>query len=356
MVQLFVDSSASQNLEQLVSLRHSFSRIFPEKVSLDFTVAIPTYNGAERLAAVLQSLCWQLNVEGLAWEIIIVDNNSRDRTAEVVRELQATWPIQAPLRYVFERRQGAGYARNRAVQVAASPLIGFLDDDNLPGMTWIAAAHRFAQANPQVGVMASRIQGDFETSPPENFERIASLLALTERGPQPIIYAPERKVIPPSAGIVVRKRAWLDNVPDELVLTGRAGGSMIPGEDTESILHIQKAGWEVWYNPHMRLHHRIPTARLTRQYLMRLCRGIGLSRYRTRMLSVERWQRLPMLMLYGVNDIRKVCRHLWRYRWAVVQDDVAACEMMLYLASLVSPLYMAHRYFASSDRTRDGGQ
>ncbi|MEO1400003.1 MAG: hormogonium polysaccharide biosynthesis glycosyltransferase HpsE [Cyanobacteria bacterium J06635_1] len=336
-----------ENVQRLAGLRQSFSRLFPDKVSLDFTVAIPTYNGADRLPMVLDSLCWQLNIEGLAWEILVVDNNSCDRTAAVVREFQAKWPIKTPLRYVFEGKQGAGYARYTAVQVAASPLIGFLDDDNIPGMTWIAAAYRFAQRHPQAGVLASRIQGDFESSPPKNFERIASLLALTERGSKPRLYVPEKKVIPPSAGMVVRRQAWLDNVPREPVLTGRVGNSMLTGEDTESILHIQNAGWEVWYNPQMRLHHQIPSSRLTREYLTRLCRGIGFSRYRTRMLSVKVWQRPLMLILYTANDLRKIFRHLLKYRWAVIKDDVAACEMTLYVSSLISPLYMAYYHFST---------
>lgn len=337
--------SMIEHVERLVGLRPIFSRFFPEKIGLDFSVAIPTYNGGNRLAAVLECLRWQLNTYGLSWEVIVVDNNSTDNTAAVVQRYQRGWSRHIPLHYAFETRQGAGYARQKAIQIAASPLVGFLDDDTLPGMTWLISAYRFAQKYPQAGVIASRIQGSFETDPPPHFERIAALLALTERGSQPLMYVPKQKVIPPSAGMVVRRQAWIDHVPKELVLTGRTGTSMLTGEDTESILHIQRAGWDIWYNPTMRLQHQIPSARLTRQYLQKLCRGIGLSRYRTRMLSVSPWQRLPMLLLYSVNDIRKILIHCLRYRQAVIVDDVAACELTLYTASLLSPLFMIQRSF-----------
>lgn len=331
------------HVERLVGLRHTFSRLFPEKVDLDFSVAIPTYNGAERLATVLDSLSWQLNTHKLSWEIIIIDNNSTDNTAALIQQYQRRWNPQVPLRYGFEPKQGAAYARQRAVKMATSPLVGFLDDDTLPDMTWIISAYRFAQRYPQAGVIASRIRGNFEITPPKNFERIASLLALTERGSQPLMYAPQKKVIPPSAGMVVRRRAWMDNVPEELVLTGRTSTSMLTGEDTESILHIQQAGWEVWYNPQMRLQHQIPSTRLTRKYLRKLCCGIGLSRYRTRMLSIALWQRPLMLFLYVANDVRKILRHCLRYRWDVIYDDVAACELILYTASLISPFFLVQR-------------
>lgn len=339
----FLMTTVLDSADRLVGLRHLFSQLFPGKIGLDFSVAIPTYNGAQRLSAVLDSLYWQLNAHALSWEVIVVDNNSTDNTADIVRQYQHEWPNYAPLRYAFESRQGAAYARQRAIQMAASPLVGFLDDDTLPDMTWLISAYRFAQSHPKAGVIASRIRGNFATTPPKNFERIASLLALTERGPQPMLYVPEQKVIPPSAGMVVRRQAWVDNVPEELMLTGRTSTSMLTGEDTESILCIQRAGWDVWYNPHMRLQHLIPSTRLTRQYLQKLCRGIGLSRYCTRMLSVDLWQRPFILPLYMMNDIRKIVHHCLRYRQAVVHDDVAACELTLYTASFISPFFMAQR-------------
>ena len=56
--------------------------------TLDITVAIPTYNGAERLPKILERLLTQTGVENLRWEIIIVNNNSSDNTAEVIQEYQ----------------------------------------------------------------------------------------------------------------------------------------------------------------------------------------------------------------------------------------------------------------------------
>ncbi|OZH52334.1 glycosyl transferase, partial [Hydrocoleum sp. CS-953] len=111
----------------------------------DFTVVIPTYNGAERLPLVLDKLRSQINTEGLSWEVIVVDNNSKDNTQKVVREYQKNCPQPMILRYFFEEKQGAGFARKKAVQSANSPLIGFLDDDNIPAQNWVAAAYEFAQ-------------------------------------------------------------------------------------------------------------------------------------------------------------------------------------------------------------------
>lgn len=336
-------SNLSEKYERLGRLREPISRVFPDQVCLDFTVAIATYNGAKRLPDVLERLYWQIGAENLAWEIIVVDNNSTDDTAKVVAAFQQKWNRPGFLRYAVETRQGAGYARHQAARIARSELIGFLDDDNLPSMLWVQAAHRFGLSHPKAGVYGSRIKGAFEAEPPPGFKRISAFLALTERGDAPRIYDPEKKVLPPSAGLVVRRKAWLDHVPEEQVLIGRAGNSMLGGEDLEAVLHIQGAGWEVWYNSAMRVYHKIPARRLERPYLISLFRGAGLSRYHTRMLSVAAWQRPFMTPVYMANDLRKIIRHLIRYRQHSFSDVVAACELTLYTYSLVSPFFLGQR-------------
>ncbi len=335
-------SDSSALMRRLQGLRPTFRRLFPERVASDFTVVIATYNGAQRIGEVLERLRCQIDVQDLAWEIIVVDNNSTDNTADVVRRYQANWPQEIPLRYEFEAQQGAGYARHHGTKVANSPLIGYLDDDNLPWINWVRSAYRFGQENPNVGVFGSRIRGKFSTTPPAHFERIAALLALTDRGNQAIPYRPEAKVLPPGAGLVVRRQAWLDNVPEERTLAEKFG-EREAGEDLEVVLRIQQAGWPVWYNASMWMYHDIPSNRLTRQYLVTLCRGIGLSRYHTRMLSFVPWQRPFMVLPYALNDVKKIVRHVLRYRQQILTDTVAASEMMLYLASLVSPLHSWYR-------------
>jgi hypothetical protein len=114
-------------------------------------------------------------------------------------------------------------------------------------------------------------------------------------------------------------------------------------QQSQVVLRIQRAGWPVWYNARMVIHHEIPASRLTREYLIKLCWGIGLSRYHTRMLSSVPWQGSLMLLPYALNDIRKLCRHLLRYRQQVITDTVTASEMTLYAASLVSPLHSWYR-------------
>ncbi|MFQ4144067.1 hormogonium polysaccharide biosynthesis glycosyltransferase HpsE [Chlorogloeopsis sp. ULAP02] len=308
--------------------------------NLDFTVAIPTYNGEHRLPELLEKLRQQINIENLNWEIIVVDNNSTDNTAKVIQSYQQNWQFSHSLKYCFEAKQGAGYARKKAVAEAKGKLIGFLDDDNYPNENWVAAAYSFAQQHPQAGAYGSQIHPDWEVEPPENFQRIASFLAITERGDLPLLYEAKKKLLPPSAGLVVRKQAWLDNVPNKPILTGRVIGNMLTSEDLEVLSYIQKAGWEIWYNPDMEIYHKIPSFRLKKEYLLPFFKGIGLSRYVTRMVNVKDWNKPLIFLIYILNDLRKIILHFLKYRTKLQSDLVVACEMQLFISSFISPFHL----------------
>ncbi len=101
-------------------------------MAVDLTVAICTFNGEKRLPAVLDRLLGQTDTAGMTWEVLVVDNNSQDGTAQVVADYAARWRTDSRLRYVFEPTQGTAYARNRAIAEAHShDLVAFADDDYL---------------------------------------------------------------------------------------------------------------------------------------------------------------------------------------------------------------------------------
>ncbi|NES02322.1 MAG: glycosyl transferase, partial [Okeania sp. SIO2F4] len=165
---------------------------------------------------------------------------------------------------------------------------------------------------------------------------------------------PAMKVIPTSDGLVVRREAWLENIPEHCILTGRKPGSMLTAEDTETISYIQQGGWEIWYNPTMEVIHKIPKHRLEKDYLISFFQGIGLSRYVTRMLGVKLWLKPLALLAYTVNDTRKIIRHLLKYNLNLRTDVVAACELELYINSLISPFYLwKNGYFAEVEQNQN---
>ena len=311
---------------------------------MDFTVAIPTYNGESRLPKILERLQAQINTEHLAWEILVVDNNSTDNTAKIIQDVQAIWSAAyPPLRYCFEAEQGAAFARQRAVREARGELIGFLDDDNLPAADWMLQAYSFAQEHPRAGAFSGQIHGDFEVKPPENFERIQAFLAIREHGPTPHLFEPENLRLPPAASLVVRKQAWLESVPSRPTLTGKLPGVMVQGDDYEPLLYLHKVGWEIWYNPALHTYHQIPHWRLERDYLLSISRGCGLATCQLRLIYAKPWQKPLVILRTFLGNLRRVALQFIKYRGQVKTDLIAECEMEFFWGSLLSPFYAFKR-------------
>lgn len=315
---------------------------------LDVSVAIPTYNGAQRLPCLLDRLRSQQHVSHISWEIIVCDNNSLDETAQVVRHYQRTWTGAAELRYCFAAEQGAAFARQRAVERARGKLIAFLDDDNLPESNWIANAWSFAQQHPEAGAFGSQIHGDFEQTPPKEFKEIACFLAIVERGPNPHRYDQNTKVLPPGAGLVVRRDAWLQSVPRRLFLNNKGKAAGLASEDLEAVLYIRNAGWEIWYNPAMVVYHQIPSNRLNIEYLKTLFRCVGLSRFYIRWLSIAKWQCLIFMPACIINDIRNLVLHQIHRNSSKTPAWLLDCQHEYLRSSIASPFFLLKKSYQNT--------
>ncbi len=87
------------------------------------SILIPAYNSEEWIADTLQSAIAQ------TWprkEIIVVDDGSSDRTAEVARRFASN-----EVSVVSKENGGAAAARNRALQLSQGDYIQWLDADDL---------------------------------------------------------------------------------------------------------------------------------------------------------------------------------------------------------------------------------
>lgn len=313
---------------------------------LDITVAIPTYNGAKRIPLLLERLKDQIKTDGLEWEVIVVDNNSQDNTAAVIRDCQTQWQSQwlpeVPLHYYFEPRQGAAFARQKAVQEAKGALLGFLDDDNLPDKTWVFEACAFSKKHPRAGAYGGQIHGEYEIEPPNGFEKISPFLAVREHGDEPFRFQPEKLILPPAASLVVRRQAWLDAIPQDPNLSGATRKdkdikSFISGEDYEILLYLHKAGWEIWYAPNMSTWHQIPAKRFDRQYLLNLARGSGLTTYQLLLINAPIWQR-PILFLKTIlGGLKRIVLHRVKHGRTLGDDIASAFLMEFYIGGLLSP-------------------
>ena len=306
---------------------------------LDFTVAIPTYNGANRLPLVLEKLRSQINTENISWEVIIVDNNSSDNTSKIVQDYQSRFSEFVSIRYLFEPQQGAAFARLKAIKEAKGTYIGFLDDDVLPEKNWIYAAYSFCQAHPQAGAVGGQIHGYFEVEPPPEYKRVYPFLSIREHGSKPRLFEPNKLNLPTTASLVISKKAGNESAPARPTLIGRIGKSMLGAEDYELLLYIHKNNWEIWYNPDMESYHKIPAHRLEKDYLLSLGRSCGLPTYFLLTINARSWEKPILFFRTLLGNSRRIILHLIKYRGEVRTDLIPAFELEFFLGSLLSPFY-----------------
>ncbi len=92
-----------------------------------FSVLMPAYNEARHLRENILETKNVMDTLGESYEIIVVDDCSQDRSAEILRETARNLPEVKPL--CLDRNQGKGRALREAFRAAQGELIFFLDAD-----------------------------------------------------------------------------------------------------------------------------------------------------------------------------------------------------------------------------------
>jgi glucosyl-dolichyl phosphate glucuronosyltransferase len=225
------------------------------------SVAIPTYTRAEFLRQTLAGVVAQ-HFPRDHYEVLVIDNNSRDHTAAVVAGFAGTYP--AP-RYLHEPRQGLDHARNRAIAEARGEIIVFGDDDILVQPDWLAqlAAPLLADPARRIGAVGGEVIPVFPDGlPPWVAEWHAPLAFRPDTGPL------EPRHSPMGANLAFPRWVFEQLGPFNTALD-RAAGNYFSGGDSEMIRRIRAAGLEVWFAPAAAVEHQMPASRTTFRYAAR---------------------------------------------------------------------------------------
>jgi glycosyltransferase involved in cell wall biosynthesis len=226
------------------------------------SVTICTYNRARWLKETLAFITGQ-NYPADRWELIVVDNNSRDGTSEVVAGYQRA---PQPPRYVFETRQGSSFARNRAILEAKGEIIIFTDDDMLGGPEWLReiVAPFMRGGNARVGAVAGDVIPVFPEGLPrwlnKQWEPLAFRADVGELRPSQL---------PMTANLALRADV-LREIGSFRTDLGRFGQRLTGSEDHELARRVWGAGYTIWYSPPAGLQHQIPASRLTFKYAFKM--------------------------------------------------------------------------------------
>jgi dolichyl-phosphate beta-glucosyltransferase len=93
------------------------------------SVVIPAYNEEKRIAETLKNLDGYLEKQNYEYEIVVVVNNSKDRTYDIVQELEKTTVQNAKAMNLKEGGKGNAVKRG-ILESASGDIIMFMDADN----------------------------------------------------------------------------------------------------------------------------------------------------------------------------------------------------------------------------------
>lgn len=266
---------------------------------IDISVVVCTYNRAALLEKALRSLFAQ-NAEPSAFEIVVIDNNSADNTAQVVESLKAESPV--PLRYFRESRQGNAYARNAGVEQSAGAIVAYMDDDVSADQDWVHLIREAFAQEPELDFVGGRVLPVWESEPPAwlTVEHWAPL-ALLDYGPEPLEIEGQTPRGLITANIAIRREVFAE-VGGFLTSLQRVKGGIGSMEDHEFLMRMCRAGKRGKYLPDLIMRGWIDPERVTKEYHRRWHTGHG---HFYAVMNDPEWER-SSFRLFGVPG------HLYR--------------------------------------------
>lgn len=196
------------------------------------SMIVPTYNNKENLSTIVKRI--DQTLEGYQYELIIVDNNSSDGTAELAEILSREYPIKLVCR---KDKGGLTSAAIAGFSQARGEIIGVMDADLRHPPEKIPELLRAIENGANIAVASRYIPGggiDNRNTKRKAISRGATMLARS-------VSTSARKVRDPMSGFFLLKRKVIEGIvlkPEyKILLQALAGGR---GNEIREIPYIEK--------------------------------------------------------------------------------------------------------------------
>jgi glucosyl-dolichyl phosphate glucuronosyltransferase len=231
---------------------------------MNVSVILCTFNRCESLRTALESVAVSQLPDSVSWEVLVVDNNSKDKTRAIVDEFAGRYP--GHFRYLFEPQQGKSYALNSGVRESSGEILAFMDDDVVVDSNWLRILTSIFH-DPQWAGAGGRILPERSFTPPpwlpiQNKYALAPL-AIFDIGAQP----GEMREAPFGTNMAFRREVF-EKVGGFRTDLGPCPGSETRSEDTEFGYRALAAGRRLWYQPSALVYHSLSPHRLQEKYFL----------------------------------------------------------------------------------------
>ncbi len=288
---------------------------------MDVSVILATFNRASSLRLTLESFSRLSVPDVLTWELLIVDNNSTDRTHEVVAAFAKAASFS--VRYVSEKTQGRSAALNAGIAAASGEIVAFTDDDVLLHPAWLWNLKRTFDEY-DCAAVGGRIVPKWNHTKPDwlEMEDQQAVVNFDLGDEYKQIHFP-----PLGANSAFRQDVFRKYGLFRLDLGVNGSTHTITCDDTEFGLRLTRAGEKIMYCPSAIVYHPVDPERATKRYFLSWYYYNGVSLTRTAGLpdsgvfyfGVPRWLFRELLAnlggwLFSVSANRRFHHKLRSYR------------------------------------------
>jgi glycosyltransferase involved in cell wall biosynthesis len=282
---------------------------------MDFSVIICTFNRARNLPGCLARLVAQERIEGMAWEVLVIDNNSSDDTARVVEALAKELPIE--IRCVREPQQGLNYARNTGIRESRGRCFAYIDDDILVSPRWLASIYGNFERN-DADAVGGRIHLDPAIALPKWIREDTDMLGFLgyqDLGDAPVEMDGVKRY--PFGGNMALSRRVVERIGYFNPKLGRKGAGqkrseLFKGAETDYFHRLAAAGGaRICYEPNAIVYHQVMPFQLQKKYFRTIHYNAG---YQSAFYEDARYPRhfagVPLFMYQQLA--RATGRYLWQ--------------------------------------------
>jgi glycosyltransferase involved in cell wall biosynthesis len=243
-----------------------------ELIGVDLSIIVCTHNRSGSLRAALNHL-FSLQRDALSIEVIVVDNNSTDDTAAVLRELRSSAPMA--FHCAFEAAQGISHARNTGWSLARGDLVAFTDDDIEVSPSWALQIVAAFAAHSEVDCVGGKVLPLWPRDVPRWLTRDHwTPLAILDYGDDPLIFSEDDPRCLVGANVAFRREVFprLGGFSPVVQRVKDGIGSI---EDHEFLLRMWAAGGLALYAPEIVVLAPVDPVRLQKKYHRRWRTGHG---------------------------------------------------------------------------------
>ena len=240
-------------------------------MSVDVSVIICCYNSEQRLPKTLEYLSNQ-NVRGVNWEVVLVDNNSKDNTTKVAYSEWNKLGAVVSLLVVKENIPGLSFARKKGIESSRGNILVFCDDDNWLDSNYINHIHSLFK-NKSYRIIGGWGLPISDIPFPNWFSQLEGYgYAVGKQGRRT-----GKGYAVHGAGMAIKRIDGLSLLDKRFIplLSDRKGKKLSTGGDAE--ISILIGGENRFFDEALIYYHYLPENRLTWEYFIKLNYYVGVA-------------------------------------------------------------------------------